>query len=289
MHIPVLLHEVLEYLDISSGDFIIDGTVNGGGHFAHIVQRVGPRGRALGVDLDNHILTSTAAAFAADARAVFAHGSYANLPTVLAQKHLPKAQGLLLDLGFSSLQLAGSGRGFSFEADEPLAMTYDREALPLSTLLSKLRPSELADIIFQYSGERYSRAIAAAISETARVTPITTSRQLARIVASAVPRDYEHGRIDPATRTFQALRMYANGELESLTNVLARLPEIVERGGRVVIISFHSLEDRLVKQSFAEYSRQGSTILTPHPVEGSLAEIAANPRSRSAKLRALSF
>lgn len=295
-HIPVLLNEVLEYLDPHPGDFMIDGTVDGGGHAAAIIKKIMPGGTFLGVDWDEHMIAEHKATRRADGRAAqsdrerYVHGNYADLPAILDREKLGRADGLLLDLGFSSEQLAHSGRGFSFEdtsAHEPLLMTYDDARTPVSEIIRGLREEELAKIIFELGGERGSRRIAKAIKERGRKKPIMTSGELAEVVRSALPKHYEHGRIDPATRTFQALRIYANDELGNLERTLEHLPEILKEGGRVVVISFHSLEDRIVKQSFQKLKATDTVeILTKKPVSASREEALQNPRSRSAKLRA---
>jgi len=214
------------------------------------------------------------------------HGNYADLPAILAERQMPKADALLLDLGFSSEQL-GLSRGFSFERDEPLLMTYDGSREPVAVLLRKTPERELVGILRDYGEERYAVRIARAIAMREKQKPILTSRELAETISAAVPGNYERGRIHPATRTFQALRIYANGELENLRRVILELPKIVRAGGRAVIISFHSLEDRIVKTMFRDMAAQGALeIITKKPVAASEEEIAANPRSRSAKLRA---
>jgi 16S rRNA (cytosine1402-N4)-methyltransferase len=291
MHVPVLLQEVLEMLDPRPGDFMIDGTVDGGGHAAAILERVGPSGRLLGLDLDQTMLANCKTRIAERRGITLLVGNYADLPEILVREKLGKANGLLLDLGFSSEQIERSGRGFSFgdaSRDEPLLMTYDDSRPAAHEILSAISEKELSDLLFNLGGERYSRRIAQAIVERRRKRPgILTSGDLADTVRAALPKGYEHGRIDPATRTFQALRIAANGELENLQKVLGSLEKILLPGGRVAIISFHSLEDRIVKQSFREMAK-GSTLelLTKKPIAPSRKEIAENPRSRSAKLRA---
>jgi 16S rRNA (cytosine1402-N4)-methyltransferase len=179
-----------------------------------------------------------------------------------------------------------SGRGFSFEKDEPLLMTYDDSRRPVYALLREMSEPALANIIYELGGERYSRRIAKAIKERGRKEAITTSGELAAIVRQALPKGYERGRIDPATRTFQALRIYTNGELENLQAVLGNLSNIIKPGGRVAVISFHSLEDRIVKQTFQNLSKEGKVeILTKKPVGPTPTEEMHNPRSRSAKIR----
>jgi 16S rRNA (cytosine1402-N4)-methyltransferase len=287
MHTPVLLDEVLEYLNPKPGEFIIDGTVDGGGHAKAIIARVSPGGTLLGVDWDARVLARSKERMANGQNAIFVHGNYADLPKILLGKSLPKADGLLLDLGFSSEQLKSSGRGFSFESDEPLTMTYDDAREPVSELLRKLSESELVKVLREYSEERYAKQIAHAIAEREKEAPILTSYELAEVVRGAVPRGYERGRLHPATRTFQALRVYANDELGNLKKVLDALPEILKARGHIVILTFHSLEDRIVKHAFRDMAKQGILeILTKNPVTASEEEVQRNPRSRSAKLRA---
>jgi len=299
VHVPVLLNEVITFLDPKPGDFIIDGTVDGGGHAAAIVDAVGADGKLLGLDWDERLLERTRARFADHKNVILLHGNYAELPTILSENDLGKADGLLIDLGFSSEQLEVSGRGFSFgEAakNEPLLMTYDDSRTPVWRILREESEASLADIIYEFGGERMSRRIAKAIKERGRKEAIMTAGALADIVREALTGGhdgahrgaYEHGRIDPATRTFQALRIYANGELENLKMLLENLGDIVKSGGRVAIISFHSTEDGIVKQSFQKLAKEGvAEIITKKPVEATWKEVKENPRSRSAKIRAV--
>ncbi len=296
-HIPVLLNEVLRYLDPQPGDFMVDGTVDGGGHAAAIMERIMPGGTFLGIDWDERMIGAREAGRAEHAaqdgekiREHYVCGNYADLPRILAQQKRGKADGLLLDLGFSSEQLACAGRGFSFSEeaeDEPLLMTYSDERAPVAEIIRELGEEELADVIYEFGGERQSRRIARAIKEAGRRRVLRTSGELAAVVRGAVPRNYEHGRIDPATRTFQALRIYANGELDNLARALGALAEILKPGGRVAVISFHSLEDRIVKRAFQNLAKEKTVeILTKKPVAALREETRVNPRSRSAKLRA---
>ncbi len=295
-HVPVLLNEVLEFLDPKPGDLIIDGTINGGGHSRAILEKILPSGKLLGVDLDPAILKTTKKRLKEFAKEkggsledsiILVNGNYADLPEIIKTQELPRAEGLLIDLGFSSEQIEQSGRGFSFERDEPLLMTYNDSIPPVKEIIRSLSEEELADVIFKLGGERFSRRIAKAIKEFGRKKKIETSLALAKIISQAVPRGYERGRINPATRTFQALRIFANDELGNLERVLSNLKNILNKNGRVVFISFHSLEDRLVKNHFRDQEKAGEIkILTKKPIVPSLSEIKSNPRSRSAKLRA---
>lgn len=292
VHTPVLLHEVLTLLDPHPGDFIVDGTVDGGGHAAAILDTVGPTGRVLGLDWDERLLERCRSRFAGRRNITLVHGNYAALPEILRTEFGgAAADGLLIDLGFSSEQLEVSGRGFSFGESawsEPLLMTYDDAMRPVWRILREEREPTLADIIYRFGGERMSRRIAKAIKDRGRRAPIMTAGDLADTVRGALPGSYERGRIDPATRTFQALRIYANGELENLETLLANLDVIVRPGGRAAIITFHSLEDGIVKRAFQAMAKAGrAEILTKKPVGASREEIAANPRSRSANVRAI--
>lgn len=292
-HVPVLLDEALEFLAVAPGKFVVDGTVDGGGHGLEIMRRLGPEGIFLGVDRDWELLTKLKSRIAEEniersgAKIILEHGSYAELPEILAARKLPKADGLLLDLGFSSEQF-DLGRGFSFQADEPLDMRYDtRAGLTAAEIVNQRQEKELADIFYRYGEERFSRKIAKEIVAGRKQKRILTTFDLVETVRKAVPRGYERGRINPATRIFQALRICVNNELGELEKVMGRVRDIVAPGGRVAIISFHSLEDRTVKNGFREAERDGIfKIITKKPVVPAEEEILRNPRSRSAKLRA---
>ncbi|MEK7520528.1 MAG: 16S rRNA (cytosine(1402)-N(4))-methyltransferase RsmH, partial [Patescibacteria group bacterium] len=241
----------------------------------------------LAVDWDAKALKRAEGGFGGRRNIVLTRGNYADLPEILKRLELPKADGLLLDLGFSSEQLGG--RGFSFSKDEPLIMRYDdsKSGVTAADVVNGLGEKELADVIYKFGEERFSRKIAKAIVERRRKKRIETSGDLAGIVGEALPKNYERGRIHPATRTFQALRIYVNGELENLERLLGGLEKILKSEGRVAVISFHSLEDRLVKKYFKKMEKEKNfLILTKKPVSPSPEEIRANPRSRSAKLRA---
>lgn len=290
VHRPVLLNEVMTFLDPQPGDLIVDGTVDGGGHAEAIAKRIGPEGTLVGLDWDERLLERTRARFIGEKNFVLLHGNYADLPAIMRDHDLGGADGLLIDLGFSSEQIEASGRGFSFSeacANEPLLMTYDDSKTPVWQILREESEKSLADIIYQLGGERMSRRIAKAIKDRGRRTPIMTAGELANTVRRTLPETYEHGRIDPATRTFQAFRIYANGELENLQTLLENLGNVVKPGGRAVIITFHSVEDGIVKRAFRSLAKEKKIeIITKKPVEASREEIMENPRSRSAKMRA---
>ncbi|HOM17540.1 MAG TPA: 16S rRNA (cytosine(1402)-N(4))-methyltransferase RsmH [Thermoguttaceae bacterium] len=281
-HIPVLLTEVLHWLDPQPGQVVVDGTVGGGGHARQIAQRLGPTGKLIGVDLDPAAL-EFAEKRLAGLPVQLIQGNFADLPEILRQLGIPAVHGILLDLGMSSLQLADANRGFSFSQDGPLDMRLDpSRGEPAWRLVNRLSATHLADLFRRYGEERWSRRIAQAIVAHRRQGLITTTGQLAAIIHSCLPRR-AGDRIDPATRTFQALRIAVNQELDSLQTALRRLPDCLTPGGRFAVISFHSLEDRLVKQAFAGDERL--QVLTRRPIRPSETEISQNPRSRSAKLR----
>ncbi len=278
-------------LDPKPGDCIIDGTVDGGGHAEAVLAKIMPGGRFIGLDFDENMLAACKVRIGSRENVSLLHGNYADLPEIIEEKKIGKADGLLLDLGFSSEQLAQSGRGFSFgesSAGEPLLMTYDDSRKPVREILRAMPEKEIADIIFEFGGERFSRRVARAIAEREKRKPIMFVGELAETVRNALPRGYERGRIDPATRTFQALRIYANDELGNLERVCGGLEKILKPGGRAVVISFHSIEDRIVKAAFRKLAKENkAAILTKKPLTASREEIKKNPRSRSAKLRAI--
>lgn len=287
-HISVLLHEVLALLDPKAGGFFIDGTTDGGGHAAAVIERIGETGMFLGLDWDKDMVERLKTKFAdKKGKIMLEYSNYAEAKAVMERLGLPKADGLLLDLGFSSVQLEDE-RGMSFQKDEPLDMRYDRagDIATAADVINGLEEKALADMIYQYGEERMSRRIAKRIVEERKKKKITTTKELADTVASAVGRGYEKGRIHPATRVFQALRIYVNSELDNLETILADCAEIVKPGGHIAIISFHSLEDRIVKTRFREMEKAGKgRILTKKPITATEEEIAQNTRSRSAKLR----
>ena len=291
MHIPVLIEEATTLLNPKPGDCVIDGTIGGGGHTRALLDRLDGSGWFLGMDWDADAVTrlrSETGAYAERGVTVnIVNGNFSDLPAVMETLGVPKADAVMLDIGFSSDQIESSGRGFSFLRDEPLIMTYSNEMTPVKELLRELSESDLADILFKFGEERYGREIARAIRERIENGILESTRDLVQIVESAVPPRYLKGRIHPATRTFQALRMYANRELENVERFLDNLGVVLAPGGRVAVISFHSLEDRIVKERFRALERAGAgKRLTKKPVVASADEVARNPRSRSAKLRA---
>ena len=283
IHISVMPKEVIGWLDPQPGQTFVDGTLGGGGHARLLADRVGDSGLVLACDRDPDALTRAEKSLAG-MPVKLAESNFCDVPEVLEQIEVDAVDGILLDLGLSSDQLADRDRGFSFEGDGPLDLRFDPSCgEPAWKLIHRLNAEPLADLIYQYGEERFSRRIARKIVQTRRDSPIRTAGQLADLVRRCVPGGKGRRRIDPATRTFQALRIAVNDELKSLEIALRRLPGCLRPGGRLAIISFHSLEDRPVKQAFRDDRRL--EVLTRRPVTPSPAELDGNPRSRSAKLR----
>ncbi len=281
-HIPVLPAEVLHWLDPQPGQIVVDCTVGGGGHARIIAERLGPGGRLVGLDQDPAML-DLARPKLAGLPVTLVHAGFDQIADVLRDEGITAVDGVLADLGISSDQLDDPARGLSFQHNAPLDMRMDpTRGETAADLLRRLPERDLADLIFQFGEERFSRRIARRLVEAREREPIETTGQLAELVRRCVPRG--RSPIDPATRTFQALRIAVNDELESLDRLLAMLPVSVKPGGRAVIISFHSLEDRRVKQAFRDSAAW--TVLTKKPVTAGEDEELTNPRSRSAKLRA---
>ena len=288
-HVPVLLKEAIEYLQVRAGSTILDCTLGLAGHAVEILRQLGPAGRLIGFDRDPEALglaterlDGVRAELGSQAPAVELVGeAFSEAPLHVARGSV---DGMLADIGVSSLQLDEASRGFSFMADGLLDMRMDTRRGPTAAqVVNEASERELADLIYEYGEERRSRRIARAI---VRGRPVTTTGQLARIVAAAAPA-MKQDRIHPATRTFQALRIHVNRELDEIKALMEAAPKLLKPSGRLVVISFHSLEDRIVKDSLREGAHQGIwTVLTRKPVTAGEKEIEQNPRSRSAKLRA---
>jgi 16S rRNA (cytosine1402-N4)-methyltransferase len=284
-HVAVLPNEVLAALDPASGQTVVDATVGGGGHARLLAERIGATGQLVGLDQDPAMLTlarprlqTTGTPF------TLVHANFDQLRQVLDEVKVPTVDAVLADLGFCSDQVDAPERGLSFQREGPLDMRLDPSCgEPAAALVNRLTERELADLFWQFGEERFSRRIARKIVETRRSAPLATTTQLAELVRRCVPRSKRPG-IDPATRVFQALRIAVNDELAALEQLLKILPACLKPGGRAAIISFHSLEDRLVKRAFQD--RQRWQVLTKKPVQATDEEIRNNPRARSAKLRA---
>ncbi len=301
-HIPVLAPQVMELLAPRPGQVCVDCTIGQGGHSTQIVQQLSPGGHLVGIDRDPRNVEFSRQLLKQSAPKNVAwdlvHANFSELTDVLAHLNIDKADLLLADLGFSSNQMNDPNRGFSFGATGPLDMRYDLgQELTAAQLVNTLDERSLADLIYQNGQERLSRKIAAKIIERRRQAPIKDTMVLAQIVRSAygsvssrrrgrrIPR-----RIDPATRTFMALRIAVNRELDCLRHLLQQLPNALQPGGVAMIISFHSLEDRLVKMTFRDLNRNGQAkLLTRRPLTATDDERKKNRRSRSAKLRAICF
>jgi 16S rRNA (cytosine1402-N4)-methyltransferase len=288
LHEPVMAAETVALLAPGRGGLFVDCTVGLGGHSRALLEA--GASRILGLDRDAEAIALAREALASwGDRVELVHADYRDLARVLAERAIPGIDGALADLGVSSMQLEGDGRGFSFRRDEALDMRMDRTQGPTAArLLADVGEQELADVIFQYGEERFSRRIARAIVTARRTSPIATTGQLAQIVRRAVPhRGYQ--RIDPATRTFQALRIWVNRELEGLDAFLAGAVRHLLAGARLAVITFHSLEDRIVKHTFRALAAAEAAlrILTKRPMVPGASELDRNPRARSAKLRAI--
>ena len=288
-HVPVLLQDAIELLNVRAGSVIADCTLGLAGHAAEIIRRLGPRGKLVGFDRDPEALELAKARLdqvAAELKDQAPQITLIGEAFSSINRHVEPGSldGILADFGVSSLQLDEARRGFSFMADGPLDMRQDaRSGLTAEQVVNGASERELADLIYEYGDERRSRRIARAI---VRGRPVTTTGQLARIVASAAP-PMKQDRIHPATRTFQALRIYVNRELDEIRALLEAAPRLLKPSGRLVVISFHSLEDRIVKDMLREYAHKKIfELLTKKPVCASEEEVDRNPRSRSAKLRA---
>ncbi len=290
MHQPVLLHEVIEALDPQPGQFFIDGTLGSGGHARAIMERIKPGGTLLAIDWDASAVEQFIAPSVADGVTVIALAeSYTNLPKLLQVRKLGKGDGLLLDLGVSSSQLDEVSRGFSFLRDGPLDMRYATGAGSTAReFVNHLDAQALAKLFTTCGEERYARTIARAIISAREVKPIESTGALAAVIQRAVPHRFGRGRIHPATRVFQALRIAVNRELDNVRTVLDHLSSIMKSNGRVAVITYHSLEDRLVKQRFRSMALANqATLVTKKPVRPTRNEVLANRRSRSAKLRSI--
>jgi 16S rRNA (cytosine1402-N4)-methyltransferase len=284
MHIPVLQKEVLEYLDPQSNKNFIDCTVGEGGHSSAIIEKISPQGKVLGIDWDQEAVEN----LRPRERLIPVHDNFVNLKEIV-KKYKLQPDGVLLDLGFSSRQIEKDGRGFSFQKDERLDMRYNQEVTGLTAekIINNFSQSEIIKILKEYGEERFAKRIANKIVEEKKIKLIKTTLQLVEIIKKATPSWYHHQKIHFATRTFQALRIAVNDEIENIKNVLPQALEVLKPSGRLVIISFHSLEDRIIKNFLRNQAKEGLLkILTKKPIRPTKEEVEANPRSRSAKLRA---
>jgi 16S rRNA (cytosine1402-N4)-methyltransferase len=290
-HEPVLLREILDHLSPTNGQVFVDCTIGRGGHALAIAQRLGPTGLLIGIDADPRNLEFAARQLKQyDTPARLFHANFSQLERVLPEAGHPRVNGILADLGISTNQLFDPAYGLSFDRPMPLDMRLDpADERSAADLVNYLPETDLAAVLYELAQERYSRRIARKIVEQRQVSPIKTTDALAELVRSAVPR--RRGpppRMDPATRTFLALRMAVNREMENLAAMLKLAPPALAPAGRLAVISFQSMEDRAVKQAFRSLEQTGFyAVLTRKPLSPTPEEIAANPRARSAKLRVI--
>jgi 16S rRNA (cytosine1402-N4)-methyltransferase len=294
-HQTVLLHETIDALDIKAGDVVIDGTTGGGGHSEEIIKRAQGNVTLVCLDLDQDALDRSKQRLESSASSMtkmfFVRGNFIDLEKLSKSVGINSADKIVLDLGLSSFQLQESGRGFTFQKNEPLSMTFSKEgtdSFTASDMINSFEEENIADIIYGYGEEKFSRRIAKSIVEAREIKKIETTTELAEVIKRAVPVWYRHGRIHPATKTFQAIRIAVNNELEVLKNALKSAYDFLNPNGRIAVISFHSLEDRIVKNFFRQLAEEEKGLLyTKKPITPNTFEIKNNPRSRSAKLRGL--
>lgn len=292
VHISVLQKEVLSVLSPRPGENFFDGTCGGGGHTIEILKAIGPSGKVLCADLDNDALERTRAKVGVIdeellGRLVLDRGNFADLAEIVKKNNFGIVNGALVDLGFSSDQLEKSGRGFSFLKEEPLDMRFSvGNELDAREIVNHWLENEITEILKEYGEERFARNISKEIIRFRKIKSILTTKDLVEVIINSVPKRFQHSKIHPATRTFQALRIVVNDELGNLRKFLNQAFEVLVPEGRIAVISFHSLEDRIVKNFFRNEAKNNRLeILTKKPIIASKEEISINPRSRSAKLR----
>ncbi len=290
MHRSVLLHELIDGLSIAPGDTILDATLDGGGHSEEILKRFGSLVSIVGIDADSDAIVRAKERLAPyHGRVTFCEGNFRRCVLLLKSAGITSINRALFDLGFSSDQLETSGRGFSFQRDEPLVMTFKKnpgaDELTAYEIVNHWNDTRLADAIYTFGEERSSRIIARAILAARSISPLKTSGELARVVEKALSRN-GRGRIHPATKTFQALRIAVNDELQALEEGIKEAFSILSSGGRMGVISFHSIEDRVVKQRFRAFVKEGrGRLINKRVITPKDSEREDNPRSRSGKLR----
>jgi 16S rRNA (cytosine1402-N4)-methyltransferase len=290
-HVPVLVEEVMSFLRCEPGQTYVDATLGGGGHSFEILKRIAPDGIVIGIEWDEEAITEAKEALMPFGERVrIFRENFVHLPDILKTIRVEGVDGILLDLGLSSIQLEKEERGFSLKGEGPLDMRMDqRIEHTAADLVNQLSPRDLEETLSTYGEERWAKRIARAIVRERERSPIWTTQALKKIVHRAVPRQYHFRKIDPATRTFQAFRIRINDELENLRKMLETGWTFLRRGGRICVISFHSLEDRIVKETFRKLERPETgaelQVLTKKPVTPTEEERKKNPRSRSAKLR----
>ena len=290
-HISVLSQELISGLALEKNDVVVDATINGGGHSILISKALSTEGILLGIDLDSDALQEAHERLReAPARVILKEGNYRSVDRFLAEENISHINKAVFDLGMSSRQLDLSGRGFSFRRDEPLLMTFGKEPkkgdLTAREIINEWEEEHIADILEGYGEERYAKRIAHAITTARLEKPITTTFGLVYLIEEAVPTSYKRRRVHPATKTFQALRIAVNDEIRGLEEALEKIRHYLSKNGRIGVISFHSMEDRVVKRTFKTWEVEGiGTVLTKRPLTPTPEEKEKNPRARSAKLR----
>lgn len=287
-HTPVMLGEVLDYLNLSPGKTIVDATLGTAGHSRSIVERIVPGGRLIGIDRDQETLQIAKARLGDFSKFCdFVYGNFSDIDSILKSLDVNSVDGILIDCGISSLQLGSPERGFSFQNEGPLDMRLDRNSyISAYDLVNNLNEDEISTLLWNFGQERWHNRIARLLVKEREKHPISTTTQLSDIVVRAIPYKHRYYRIHPATRTFQAVRIAVNREIETLETAVNKSIEVLKKGARICVISFHSLEDRVVKWRFRDFASQDLIkIITPKPLTPGLPEMDMNPSSRSSKLR----
>ncbi|MFH1678753.1 MAG: 16S rRNA (cytosine(1402)-N(4))-methyltransferase RsmH [Candidatus Omnitrophota bacterium] len=288
IHKPVMYKEILEYFKLAPGMTVVDATVGCGGHSIKILEGIMPGGRIIAIDRDGESLEIAKIRLAEFREAVhLVHGNFRDLGSILGMYKIDKVDAILFDLGVSSAQLSNPERGFSFQLDGPLDMRMDRTSfIQAYDLINNLNEEEISSLLWSFGQERFHNRIAHRLVSERQKAPINSTSQVASIIMKAMPRHYRFGRIHPATRSFQAIRIAVNRELEALNDGIKMAVDLLNPGGIIAVISFHSLEDRVVKLNFrSARSEEKLKIITPKPLQPQEEERADNPSSRSAKLR----
>lgn len=285
-----MVKEILGYLNLGPGNIVLDATIGTGGHSKEMLERIRPQGKLIGIDRDEESLDVCRSRLSEyKDSCIFVHGNFVDIDTILRDLNIESIDGILFDLGISSYQLEDSQRGFSFKNEGPLDMRLDRSSyISAYDLVNNLNEEEISSLLWNFGQERFHNRIARILVNERQKHPITTTSQLSDIVFKALPYRYRHShhKIHPATRTFQAVRIAVNRELEILENALSKSIKLLNKGARICVISFHSLEDRIVKLTFRKFAAENTlTLITPKPLTPMPQEIEANPSSRSAKLR----
>lgn len=288
-HISVLPEEAVEALHLQKDATVVDATLGAGGHARLILERLDSHGTYVGFDADSTAIEALADLKNAKATVHLVHSNFAHIQTELAKLHIESVDAILADLGWRTDQFTDGGKGFSFTSDDSLLMTYgdpSQYAFTAQDIVNGWDADDIANVLFGYGEERYSRQIAKAIVEYRKKNTIKTAAELAEIIFTSVPVSYRHGRIHPATKSFQGLRIAVNDEFKVLEDFLGNAWQCLRPGGRLAVISFHSLEDRIVKHTFRNFAQaQSGVLITKRPIVAGSEELKQNPRARSAKLR----